>query len=208
MVHVEIEDFHASTAGGKVFVRHWHAFDCGARTPLILLHDSLGCVELWRDFPQQLAQRLQRPVLAYDRLGFGRSSRRTTIPGPDFIDEEAARDFPALRAALGIDRYVLFGHSVGGGMALAIAAFLRAPSLQALELGEETAAALGVAVGREKRIQLLLAVALTGLASSVAGPIGFVGHFPDVLVVRGELALAFARHFAVLLLHALRVDPG
>ena len=122
MVHVEIEDFHASIAGGKVFVRHWHAFDCGARTPLILLHDSLGCVELWRDFPQQLAQRLQRPVLAYDRLGFGRSSRRTTIPGPDFIDEEAARDFPALRAALGIDRYVLFGHSVGGGMALAIAA--------------------------------------------------------------------------------------
>lgn len=122
MVHVEIEDFHASIAGGKVFVRHWHAFDCGARTPLILLHDSLGCVELWRDFPQQLAQRLQRPVLAYDRLGFGRSSRRTTIPGPDFIDEEAARDFPALRAALGIDRYVLFGHIVGGGMALAIAA--------------------------------------------------------------------------------------
>ena len=61
-----------------------------------------------------------------------------------------------------------------GGMALAIAAFLRAPSLKALELGEETAAALGVAVGREKRIQLLLAVALTGLASSVAGPIGFV----------------------------------
>ena len=51
MVHVEIEDFHASIAGGKVFVRHWHAFDCGARTPLILLHDSLGCVELWRDFP-------------------------------------------------------------------------------------------------------------------------------------------------------------
>ena len=102
MVHVEIEDFHASTAGGKVFVRHWHAFDCGARTPLILLHDSLGCVELWRDFPALLAARLRRPVLAYDRLGFGRSSPRAALPGPSFIEEEADRDFPALCAALGI----------------------------------------------------------------------------------------------------------
>ena len=63
--------------------------------PLILLHDSLGCVELWRDFPGLLAQRLQRPVLAYDRLGFGKSAPRAAIPGPEFIDEEARRDFPA-----------------------------------------------------------------------------------------------------------------
>lgn len=122
MARVESEDIRVAIPGGEVFVRRWRPVDAASHTPLILLHDSLGCVELWRDFPEQLARRLQRPVLAYDRLGFGRSSPRTAIPGPDFIDEEAQRDFPALRAALGIGRYALFGHSVGGGMALAIAA--------------------------------------------------------------------------------------
>ena len=122
MLPVEIEDRRVATAHGEVFVRRWRPAEDGARAPLILLHDSLGCVELWRDFPGLLAQRLQRPVLAYDRLGFGQSSARGAIPGADSIDEEAQRDFPALRAALGIDRFALFGHSVGGGMALSIAA--------------------------------------------------------------------------------------
>lgn len=121
-MRVEAEDRHVAVPGGEVFVRRWPAPEGGARAPLILLHDSLGCVELWRDFPEALALRLRRPVLAYDRLGFGRSSPRAELPGPGFIDEEALRDFPALRAALGIERFALFGHSVGGGMALAIAA--------------------------------------------------------------------------------------
>ncbi|WP_206202312.1 alpha/beta fold hydrolase [Thermomonas aquatica] len=119
---VAIQDRHVAIPAGDVFVRRWMPVAGGSRAPLILLHDSLGCVELWRDFPGLLAQRLQRPVLAYDRLGFGKSAPRAAIPGPEFIDEEARRDFPALRAALGIERHLLFGHSVGGGMALCIAA--------------------------------------------------------------------------------------
>jgi pimeloyl-ACP methyl ester carboxylesterase len=126
MARVDIQDSRVAIPGGEVFVRRWRPVDAAPhappKAPIILLHDSLGCVALWRDFPERLALRLQRPVLAYDRLGFGRSSPRIAVPGPDFIDEEARRDFPALRAALGIDRFLLFGHSVGGGMALAIAA--------------------------------------------------------------------------------------
>ena len=121
-MQVESEDRRVAIAGGEVFVRRWSTPGDDARAPLILLHDSLGCVELWRDFPALLAARLRRPVLAYDRLGFGRSSPRAALPGPSFIEEEADRDFPALCAALGIERFALFGHSVGGGMALAIAA--------------------------------------------------------------------------------------
>lgn len=88
----------------------------------MLLHDSLGSVEQWRDVPAALATTLQRPVLAYDRRGFGRSSPRSDAPSRDFIADEARDAFPALRRALGLERFALFGHSVGGAMALAIAA--------------------------------------------------------------------------------------
>jgi pimeloyl-ACP methyl ester carboxylesterase len=61
-------------------------------------------------------------VIAYDRLGFGNSTPRRERPSVDFVTEEASRYFPALRRALGLTRFVLLGHSVGGAMALAIAA--------------------------------------------------------------------------------------
>jgi len=90
--------------------------------PIILMHDSLGSVELWRDFPAALAEATARTVLAYDRLGFGKSEALTQRPSVNFISEEADRIFPVLRQGLAIDHFVLFGHSVGGAMALATAA--------------------------------------------------------------------------------------
>jgi pimeloyl-ACP methyl ester carboxylesterase len=88
----------------------------------VLLHDSLGCVELWRDFPARLAAATGRRVIAYDRLGFGRSGARVYPPSFDFIAEEATTGFAALRERLGLERFAVLGHSVGGGMAVNIAA--------------------------------------------------------------------------------------
>ena len=107
--------------GGSIFVRRWSA-GRSERPPIVLLHDSLGSVDQWRDFPDALARATNRPVVAYDRLGFGRSTRRLERPSVDFVCEEAGRFFPPLRRALGMTRFALFGHSVGGAMALAIAA--------------------------------------------------------------------------------------
>lgn len=90
--------------------------------PILLFHDSLGCVELWRDFPAALCGATGRDVIAYDRLGFGRSDARTAPLLPDFIGEEARTSLPALRAQLGFDRFVALGHSVGGAMAAHCAA--------------------------------------------------------------------------------------
>lgn len=106
---------------GRVFVRRWIP-EVRRGAPIVLLHDSLGSVEQWRDFPQALASTTQREVIAYDRLGFGRSSPRDGPPSTDFIAEEGTLHFPALGDALGLSRYALFGHSVGGAMAVAIAA--------------------------------------------------------------------------------------
>jgi pimeloyl-ACP methyl ester carboxylesterase len=69
-----------------------------------------------------LAARLQCPVVAYDRLGFGRSSPLHELPSHDFIREEAEAVLPAVLRELGIVRFALFGHSVGGGMSLTAAA--------------------------------------------------------------------------------------
>jgi pimeloyl-ACP methyl ester carboxylesterase len=116
-----VNDSFAEVPGGSVFVRRWSAGH-SQRDPIILLHDSLGSVEQWRDFPDSLAAATCTDVIAYDRLGFGRSSQRSERPSVDFISDEAARFFPAIQRAVGITRFWLFGHSVGGAMALVIAA--------------------------------------------------------------------------------------
>lgn len=116
-----VEDARVAVAGGECFVRRWRPAAAAAAPPLVLLHDSLGSVAQWRDFPAALALALRCEVIAYDRLGFGASSPLAALPGRDFI-AAAARRFAALRAALGLDAFGLFGHSVGGAMALVIAA--------------------------------------------------------------------------------------
>ncbi|WP_347708891.1 alpha/beta hydrolase [Meiothermus sp. CFH 77666] len=121
MSAIQVRDTFVEVPGGQVFVRQW---DTGQpeKAPLVLLHDSLGSVELWRGFPAALAQATGRTVWAYDRLGFGRSSPRTEPPSLGFILEEAQTYFPAVAERLELDPYILFGHSVGGAMALCIAA--------------------------------------------------------------------------------------
>lgn len=120
---IETTDSFVKVSGGSIFVRQWRS-EGAQRSPLVLLHDSLGSVELWRDFPALLAEVLNRHVIAYDRLGFGKSTLRTDRPSITFIDDEA-ENFPAVRNGLGLERFALFGHSVGGAMAVRIAAALQ-----------------------------------------------------------------------------------
>jgi pimeloyl-ACP methyl ester carboxylesterase len=116
-------DSFVQAPGGRLFVRIWGTIGSSTGQPaIILFHDSLGCVELWRDFPLQLARTTGLPVVAYDRLGFGRSDPHPGRLTFGFVEDEARTTVPELRSALGIDRMILFGHSVGGGMAVATAA--------------------------------------------------------------------------------------
>jgi pimeloyl-ACP methyl ester carboxylesterase len=120
-VSVEVLDSFVEVPGGSVFVRCW-SVSHGKRHPIVILHDSLGSVEQWRDFPDALAATTSTHVIAYDRLGFGRSTQRSQRPSVDFIFDEAVTFFPAMQRALGVSGFTLFGHSVGGAMALVIAA--------------------------------------------------------------------------------------
>ncbi len=92
------------------------------RAPLLLLHEGLGSVGLWRGLPDRLATATGRRTIAYSRLGHGRSDPPPAARGPRFMHDEAATVVPALRAALALEPPVVIGHSDGASIALLHAA--------------------------------------------------------------------------------------
>jgi len=96
-----------------------------AQPTLVLLHEGLGCVALWRDFPQRLAAATGCPVFAYSRAGYGRSAS-TPLPWPlDYMEREGLSGLSPLLDAAGIQDCVLFGHSDGASIALVNAGCVR-----------------------------------------------------------------------------------
>lgn len=88
------------------------------RPELLLLHEGLGAVSMWREFPAALAAATGCRTIAYSRRGFGRSSPREAPYTRRFMHEEALETMPRLRERLAIARPVLVGHSTGASMAL------------------------------------------------------------------------------------------
>lgn len=116
------QTFRVPTPEGQLHVQRWQPPVMADKAPIVLLHDSLGCVALWRAFPAQLAAATGRAVIAYDRLGFGQSDAHPGRLAPGFVQAEVAASFTPVHQALGLDDFVILGHSVGGGMAVQVAA--------------------------------------------------------------------------------------
>jgi len=108
--------FYINTSVGSLRVYFSDNFE--NRPVIVFLHDSLGCIELWRDFPERLGNAAQCNVLIYDRQGYGKScdfsvAKRDT----DYMGTEA-EILNELLNALEIDKLILFGHSDGGTISL------------------------------------------------------------------------------------------
>ncbi|MBR9867269.1 MAG: alpha/beta hydrolase [Oceanospirillales bacterium] len=110
--------------GTEIFALHGkhHHNEGWDRPTLVLLHEALGHIDMWKDFPQQLADKTGLDLFVYERRGYGRSSP-ITLPRPDDYLEQEGRDWlEAVLDAAELDRVVLVGHSDGGSIALVGAA--------------------------------------------------------------------------------------
>ncbi|MGH6726197.1 MAG: alpha/beta fold hydrolase [Pseudolabrys sp.] len=88
-----------------------------AAPTLVLLHEGLGCVGLWGDFPDKLAKVSGCGVFVYSRAGYGKSSP-VKLPRPlSYMHDEARETLPALLDAIGFRRGLLIGHSDGASIA-------------------------------------------------------------------------------------------
>ncbi|GLU33221.1 alpha/beta hydrolase [Trinickia caryophylli] len=87
---------------------------------LVFLHEGLGCITMWGDFPERLCAATGCPGLVFDRLGYGGASAVPLPWGGDYLHRAALRDLPEILARLvpAGARFVFVGHSDGGSIAL------------------------------------------------------------------------------------------
>lgn len=97
------------------------------QTPLVLLHEGLGCVAMWKDFPQALSDATGCAVVAYSRQGYGASIglKNSDAREIDFMHREAEQVLPEFLTELNIENPILVGHSDGASIALLAAAQAR-----------------------------------------------------------------------------------
>ncbi|MCM2253425.1 MAG: alpha/beta hydrolase [Ramlibacter sp.] len=98
-----------------------------SRAPIVFLHEGLGSVSMWRDWPASVCAAAGREGFVYSRRGYGKSDPTPDVRGagrlgPDYMHREALEVLPGLLRALGLQVPVLLGHSDGGTIALIYAA--------------------------------------------------------------------------------------
>lgn len=103
-------------AGTRIHFRRFGEGRSGV--PLVFLHEGLGSVELWRDFPRDVASSAQRTAVAYSRHGNGWSSQLTEPRRPEYMHEEALETLPQVVKELVGSAPVLIGHSDGASIAI------------------------------------------------------------------------------------------
>lgn len=96
----------------------WHPPARPGRPDLVMLHEGLGSLAMWKDVPGALAAATGCGVLAYSRYGYGKSTPLAAPFGTDYMHREALEALPELLHKRGLERPVLFGHSDGASIAL------------------------------------------------------------------------------------------
>jgi pimeloyl-ACP methyl ester carboxylesterase len=118
MSSAEAESLFVTVQGRKLEVQRI----AGARPTLVFLHEGLGSVAMWRDFPQKVAAATGCAAVVYSRYGYGQSEVLREPRSVDYMHVEALEALPDLLGRLDIPEPVLVGHSDGGSIALIHAA--------------------------------------------------------------------------------------
>jgi len=116
------------TAAGHDLAAEWIEFDvmehARGKATLVFLHEGLGCIPLWRDFPHVLCEATGCCGLVYDRWGYGNSDPLPTVGSrrSRYMHDEALYSLPEVLERCEIDNAILIGHSDGGSIALVYSA--------------------------------------------------------------------------------------
>ena len=111
--------------GGAGFIeagRKRLEFQCHGPKPddaptIVMLHEGLGCVALWRDFPKRLVEATGMGVFVYSRAGYGQSDVADLPRAIEYMTQEAVEVLPQVLDGIGFRRGILFGHSDGATIA-------------------------------------------------------------------------------------------
>jgi len=106
------------TINGNQLEYQWHGKHSPESTTIVFLHEGLGCVAMWRDFPERVAAATGLATLIYSREGYGGSSPIELPRDVSYMHHEALVVLPELLDELNIRKTILFGHSDGGSIAL------------------------------------------------------------------------------------------
>lgn len=110
-------DIHLSAGRGRLEAE-WIGPGPGDAPTLVFLHEGLGCVALWRDFPARLVELTGCGAMVYSRLGYGGSDPCPLPRRIDFMHHEGVAVLPDVIRQCGIQDYLLVSHSDGGSIAL------------------------------------------------------------------------------------------
>lgn len=143
---------HITIQGLRLEYRDYPA-SAANRPTLMLLHEGLGSVGMWRHFPEKLAAHTACRVIVWSRAGYGGSEPYPEARTERYMHREGEEMLPALVAALGIEKPILIGHSDGGSIALIFAgAYPDVPVGVAVMAPHEFVEAVTLAGIREARV--------------------------------------------------------
>lgn len=108
--------FELKVRGRKIEVQR--IAGAAAKPELVFLHEGLGSVSHWRDFPELVAEATGCPVMVYSRYGSGNSDLLTEARSVRYMHDEALESLPELLHQSEIENPILVGHSDGGSIAL------------------------------------------------------------------------------------------
>lgn len=163
-------------AAGHRLETVWHGPppEDGAPT-LVFLHEGLGSVSAWRDFPAKLAEATGLGALIYSRWGYGQSDPVEVPRPPSYMHDEGSVTLPAVLDAAGVRSAILVGHSDGGSIAIVHAADpssaprLRALILEAAHVFVEDISVASIVAAREQYVRGNLRARLSRHHSDVDG---------------------------------------
>lgn len=115
---LNIEEFSIDILGHSIHVKEIKPKDVLFDTKIVFLHEGLGSIEQWKDFPELVSLKTGMTSIIFDRFGYGKSDPFLKPRTQNYLHEEALKILPLIIKKLSLKKYILIGHSDGGSIAL------------------------------------------------------------------------------------------